>query len=556
MKGWCTMKTDIEISTCACCGRSFSDGDGVYYNSDSLGRQRYVRNFHCGICESRMIRPDYVFYDGEASLILYGLPQRNLSSGSYVLEEKCGKLTVHEHRGHTEFGKEMILEYRPLQQYLLLLPEKLQLSLPKLENVVMNEEVYSALNPDTKYIIIDRDWNICGFTSADTLFSEWCAKEKISGRELRCIPATTLPEHYDMSRFGRECRNAVETIDPADLLAYCECRIQGQGAELRKAVYLIWQYLLSIRRGESFQAFNWFLTAPSGCGKTELFRTIRDYFKEHKIPVPVVQIDLSRITEEGFKGMDPSDIVNMILYENEDSTGYAVCFLDEADKKLYPSSNAQGENVNFHIQSGLLTLIEGYVCNTEFDDNSVRFDTGKTMFVFMGAFQDLRSSRQKKACNTHTLGFTAPTLRPEDDSDMFYSPITIDDIIEAGMQPELAGRIQQIVNFGRMSEESMLFLIRSKCSEIEHELNVKIHLTEQAEQELLALSFGDLGVRKPLNKIREIVLNTVSVQFFDEDLSEQSVCVTVEGLDQAKLNVSEPTGRIRIEEQKNISAAS
>ncbi len=546
------MNTVIDISNCACCGRSFSEGDGVYL----YRRRRYEQTLRCRMCTSDLCKPDYVFSEGEAKLILHGLPQLNLTKGSYVLKETCGQLTVQESRSNLVFGQEMILEYRAHHQYLLLLPEKLQMPYPKLESIVMNEKVYSALNSEAKYGIIDSSWNICGFTSTDTLFSVWYEEEKMTGRELRCISITEMKAHYDMSDFARECCHAVETVDPADLLAYCERRIQGQGAELRKAVYLIWQYLRSISRGECFQAFNWFLTAPSGCGKTELYRTIRDYFKAHHIPVPVVQVDLSRITEEGFKGTDPSEIVNMILNENLKSTGYAVCFLDEADKKLYPSSNAQGENVNFHMQSGLLTLIEGFSFNVEINDVDRKFDTGKTMFVFMGAFQDLRISRQKKACNTHTLGFAAPAIRPEDDTDMFYSPITIDDIIEAGMQPELAGRIQQIVNFGRMSDESMLALIRSKCSEIEHELKVKIRLTEQAEQELIALSFGNLGVRKPLNKIRELVLNTVSVRFFDEDMSDKSICVTIEGLDQVILTFNEPAGKIRFEAQKNISAAS
>ena len=454
------MKTDIKISKCECCGSIFSDGDSVFARMDIIDRERYDFRFRCRKCEPKRTRPDYIFFGGEASLILYGLPQHNLSRGSYVLEETCGKLTIHEQRNLLVFGQEMVLEYRPHHQYLLLFPEKLQMPRSKLTSIVLNEKIYSALQTQAEYIIIDSSWNICGFASTDTLFSEWCKKQKMSGGKLRCISLTELNAHYDTSSFGKKCSSAIEKVDPADLLTYCEHRIQGQGTELRKAVYLIWQYLQSIRSGESFRAFNWFLTAPSGCGKTELFRTIRDYFRVQQIPVPVVQVDLSRVTEEGFKGMDPSEIVHTILYENPNSNGYAVCFLDEADKKLYPSHNTQGDDVNFLMQSGLLTLIEGCISNVEVNDESVQFDTGKTMFVFMGAFQELRSSRQQKAGNTHTLGFTARTTPPEDTADVFYSPITIDDIIESGMQEELAGRIQQIINFTRLSDESMLALIR------------------------------------------------------------------------------------------------
>ena len=84
---------------------------------------------------------------------------------------------------------------------------------------------------------------------------------------------------------------------------------------------------------------------------------------------------------------------------------------------------------------------------------------------------------------------------------------------------------------------------------------MKIMLTEQAEQELLSVAFGNLGVRTPLNKIREIVLNTVSAHFFDEGLSAKSFCVTIEGLDQAMLIVNGSVGTIHFETQHHISAA-
>lgn len=45
---------------------------------------------------------------------------------------------------------------------------------------------------------------------------------------------------------------------------------------------------------------NTIITAPSGCGKTETFRAIRDYFRKHNINLPIYQYDMIKLgaTEE------------------------------------------------------------------------------------------------------------------------------------------------------------------------------------------------------------------------------------------------------------------
>lgn len=228
------MKTNTKISKCDCCGRRFSDGDGIFERTELIDGFRYEHRLRCRNCERVMTRPEYVFSGGEAVLILYGIPQRNLSSGSYVLEETCEKLTVHERRSPFVFGQMLALEYRPHHQYLLLLPEKLQFPCSKRDSIIKQEKIYSVLNTKAKYVIIDNDRNICGFASTDTLFSEWRKKEKMTRSGLRCISRTELNVHCDTSDFALACRSAIETVDPVDLLAYCEHRIQGQGRSCGK----------------------------------------------------------------------------------------------------------------------------------------------------------------------------------------------------------------------------------------------------------------------------------------------------------------------------------
>ena len=87
----------------------------------------------------------------------------------------------------------------------------------------------------------------------------------------------------------------------------------------------------------------------------------------------------------------------------------------------------------------------------------------------------------------------------------------------------------------RMSDESMLRLLRCKTEQIGEELGFCIELTEQAEQELLSISIGNLGLRHPLNKIRELALNTVSGDFFNDDFQNEIAAVRIESLENAVL---------------------
>jgi ATP-dependent protease Clp ATPase subunit/ribosomal protein L37AE/L43A len=318
-------------------------------------------------------------------------------------------------------------------------------------------------------------------------------------------------------------------LKPVQLLEECEARIQGQGDELKKAVYMVYRYMKKVKDGTLTQADNWFLTAPSGSGKTEFYRTIKDVFHRYGIQIPVIQIDLSQITETGFKGENSDSIPRRILAEDTACGGVAICFLDESDKKFTPSFSSRDVNVNAAAQSNLLTLVEGIHKKIEIDGKNWDFDSSKTMFVFMGAFQDIRKNKQDEI--QHQMGFMSEMKSEasvDECSDIFYEDISLQDMIDFGMQEELAGRIMQVVNFKPLSKTDMRKLIIRKTELISQELEINIHLTDKAVQSFLSISYGSLGVRRPMNLIKELALNCVSRVFFDEgyDYSRDKVIIT------------------------------
>lgn len=315
---------------------------------------------------------------------------------------------------------------------------------------------------------------------------------------------------------------------PNDLFEHCASRIKGQDNELAKAVYLIWDFIHSAALGINKPAQNWILTAPSGMGKTEFYRCIADFMLEHNIPVPVIRRDLNDYTETGFKGKEITELPEEIKSYNQKSyidCATAICFLDEADKRMMPSYGSNNVNINAAIQSNMLTLIEG----TKIED----FDSSKTMFVFLGAFQYLRDRKQKESKLLRS-GFRKGSGQVNE-SDAFYDDIELNDMIEQGMLEELAGRITSVINFHKISERQMRKIIRDKAAQIGKELGCPIRITDKGLKELMEIAYTNLGVRKPMNVIRELALSVIAHQTIfgdtDNDISE----IVISGLEKVRL---------------------
>lgn len=319
-------------------------------------------------------------------------------------------------------------------------------------------------------------------------------------------------------------RETVNDDFAKEMLNYVLSRIKGQDNEIRRAVYIVYEYLKSIASGKPMHSVSWIITAPSGSGKTEFYRSIRDFFKEKKIPVPVIQYDLSRITETGFKGAESSEILKL-AYKVNGTSGYAIFFLDEADKRFIPSYSGNGQDANRAVQAELLTMVEGTIRSIDENEPSMTFDTNKTMFVFMGAFQDLRERKAvRTAVRSTPIGFTdgSENASPESGQyvDYFYSDLSIEDMIEYGMLEELAGRITRVVNFHLIEESEMRKLIKLKAEEISKEAGVITEFSRNAYDELFEQAYTNLGVRRPMNIIRGCIQDALAKIVFDKSSAE------------------------------------
>ena len=350
---------------------------------------------------------------------------------------------------------------------------------------------------------------------------------------LSLISYKEMKKMAEKSAFQRRLYSVLQKLTPSVMLEECRKRVQGQPM-LKTAVFIIYNYLMALERGDLKSAESWLLTAPSGMGKTEFYRAIRDIFKKYDIPVPVVNVDLSLITEAGFRGNNVDSIHDAIMEADSDTDGYGICFLDEADKKCLPSHSSKGDNVNAAVQTNLLTMVEGTVISTR----RRTFDTAKTMFVFLGSFQDVRDNRQDSRSGK-SLGFSSEKEPDTNYTDAagsgFYDDISLQEMIDFGMKEELAGRIGRVINFGKISEGDMKQLIKSKAYEIGDSMGIDIEISDRAVCSFLGIAYGTLGVRRPMNVIRELVQDALTEVFFDDSFDIGNITVEIKSADKAKV---------------------
>lgn len=179
------------------------------------------------------------------------------------------------------------------------------------------------------------------------------------------------------------------------------------------------------------------LIGPSGTGKTHLIQSLRKIYN-----FPLISLDATQLMPTGnAEGININQLKKLIdktaneltkqpKYHSPDGViNQMVIFVDEFDK-LGTSFDSSG-NWNKHVQANFLTLI----------DNKEEF--AGISWIFAGAFTDLYNNK----ANTKSIGFFS------DNQPLNINNITDEDIIKAGIVPEMLGRISLIVQLDVFTEE-------------------------------------------------------------------------------------------------------
>lgn len=235
---------------------------------------------------------------------------------------------------------------------------------------------------------------------------------------------------------------------------------------------------------------------PTGCGKTHIWRCLREIF-----PNTIEIVDGSSISMEGWKG----DLKWRDLLRSPSilSGGPAILVIDEADKMLTPKYS-HNENVSHSVQSEGLTMLEGSLVTVNDGPVVHEVDTAKISFVLCGAFSSKAQDNAEKSGGRH-IGFGAVSTTPVP----YEKALCEQDLLDFGVMPEFLGRIQRIVNLEPMTKEDyyqMTGSFDSILQRIRQQYGADIRLTPPKRRELAELAYSSgLGVRGMENKIRALV---------------------------------------------------
>lgn len=298
----------LRKKSCEGCDIPFKTGDIIYHFDND------EKNY-CADCSSKELSDShldssytlYVAHEGPrdlmtGKLILNRSSFNKLDNEIYTLEQLNQLITLNlagiNDRFSDSFSRstvenEYVFEKNNANALLLFSPKDVLSKYDFFDRLKDYEFIssYFAHIGKRSFLVCDQDDRVVGLSN--TQFGKFkLVRSHFPYTVTTFMSMEDLNNQYKSNTLNWHIHRAINRLSPQAMLSYCENRIQGQGIQLKLAVYQIYRYMQNAAGEKNFQAENWILTAPSGSGKTEFYRTIRDLFTLYNIPIPVVQIDV------------------------------------------------------------------------------------------------------------------------------------------------------------------------------------------------------------------------------------------------------------------------
>lgn len=296
---------------------------------------------------------------------------------------------------------------------------------------------------------------------------------------------------------------------PRNLRLYLDQYVIGQvsaKAYISGAVALHYRRAADLIAGnrKKFNKANLLLIGPTGVGKTEILRTLRECLSEHLGQIPMTTKSATKITSAGYVGEDAESIIdslfqqalksvnpkgekptNKIIADAVQLTQLGIAHIDEIDKIASKGNTAGVDPSHKGAQDALLTMMEGDIVTLKLPSGvpgqviPVDIDTKTILFIGSGAFMgvtsdsksiyELSRERQQNATgenqDSNQAGFLGNlTSKIGNDSLDNYVGGKIDDInpedvVAYGLGHEFVGRLTNIVTLSRLSIHALARIV-------------------------------------------------------------------------------------------------